>query len=110
MLQVWLTAAGLPGWQCPVKSVLGVQCPGCGLSSAMVLFIRGEWRAAMSTHAFAPLFLIGFVLMMIAGALPDRLHKAWVSRIDALERATGFTTFILTGIVVYWVLRLFGLL
>ena len=109
-LQVWLTAAGLPGWQCPVKSALGIPCPGCGLSTAMVLFICGEWQAAMFTHAFAPAFLLGFVLMMIAGVLPDRLHKAWVRRIDALECATGFTAFMLIGIVVYWILRLFGLL
>ena len=57
-LQVWLTAMGFPGWQCPIKSSLGVSCPGCGLSSGIVLLIQGQWQTAVSVHAFAPVFLI----------------------------------------------------
>jgi hypothetical protein len=109
-LQVFLTALGLWGWQCPIKSALGIPCPGCGLSSAMVLLIHKEWQTAMSMHAFAPVFLAGFVLMLVVGAMPARLHQYSVRRIAALERYTGFTPLLLIGIIVYWILRSVGLL
>lgn len=110
MLQVGFVAAGLDGWQCPVKATLGVPCPGCGLSTAMVLLIQGEWRAALSWHAFAPIFLLGFILMTVVAVLPDRLHREAVRWIAVLEDRTGIVTCVLLGLVVYWVLRLPGLL
>jgi hypothetical protein len=109
-LQVWLAALGLPGWQCPIKSSLGIQCPGCGLSTAMALLIQGEWRAALSAHAFAPIFLVGFIMIAVIGILPERLHRESVRRIAMLERITGCTSIILISIIVYWLLRFPGLL
>ena len=109
-LQVGLTASGLHGWRCPVKTTLGVPCPGCGLSTAMVSLLQGEWRAALSTHAFAPVFLLGFILMAVIAVLPRRLNRGAVRRIAALERRTGIVTFVLLGLVVYWGVRLLGLL
>jgi len=108
-LQIGLVAAGLDGWQCPIKATLGVPCPGCGLGTAMLLLLRGEWRAAISTHAFAPSFLLGFALMGAVSALPGRLHREAVCRIAALERRTGIVTFVLLGLVVYWGARLLWL-
>jgi hypothetical protein len=109
-LQVFLTASGLWGWQCPIKLALGMPCPGCGLSSAMVLLIQREWQMAMLTHAFAPVFLVGFILMLVVGAMPDRLHRHSVRRIAALERHTGFMPLLLISIIVYWILRSVSLL
>lgn len=109
-LQVWLTAMRIPGWQCPIKTSLGVQCPGCGLSTAMVLLIQGQWRAAVCVHAFAPFFFVGFALMMIIGILPERPHLESVRLIAMLERSTAFTPILLISIIVYWLLRFPGLL
>jgi hypothetical protein len=64
----------------------------------------------MLTHAFAPVFLVGFVLMLVVGVMPDRLHQHSVRRIAALERYTGFMPLLLIGIIVYWILRSVGLL
>ena len=104
-MQVCLTAMGFPAWQCPLKSSLGIPCPGCGLSSATVLLIQGHWRAAVSVHAFAPIFLIGFFLMMATAMLPERLHRNAIRWIAWLERRTGIIPFLLIGIIGYWVLR-----
>jgi hypothetical protein len=109
VLQTGLVAAGLGGWQCPVKAALGIPCPGCGLSAAMVLLLGGEWRAALAAHAFAPIFLLGFVLMTVVAVLPGRLHRATVDWIDGVERRTGVVTFVLLGLVVYWGVRLLRL-
>ncbi len=106
VIHVWLTALGLPGWRCPIKALLGIPCPGCGLSRAMALLIRGEWQSAMLTHAFAPVFLAGFVLMAVVSLIPDHIHRAVVSRIAVLERVTGFVGFVLIGMIIYWLIRL----
>ena len=37
---VALTAMGITTWQCPLRSALGMPCPGCGLTRAMVLFLN----------------------------------------------------------------------
>ena len=107
-LQVGLVAVGLDGWRCPVRAAFGVPCPGCGLSTAMVLLLRGEWRTALSAHLFAPLFLIGCVLMLFVATLPGRLHRQAVPCVAAVERRTGIVTFALVALVVYWVIRLLG--
>jgi hypothetical protein len=109
VLQGGLVALGVDGWRCPIKAVLGVPCPGCGLSAAMILLLQGEWRAALSSHAFAPVFLFGFVLMTVVSLLPGRLHQGVVRWIAALECRTGVVMFALLGLVVYWGFRLFGL-
>jgi len=105
-LQVGLVATGLPGWPCPIKAALGVPCPGCGLSAAVVLLLRGRWSYALRVHAFAPVFLLGIMLMMMVSLLPADLHRRAVARIAALERRTGIVAFLLLGLVAYWVLRL----
>jgi len=105
-LQIGLVAVGLDGWQCPVKATLGVPCPGCGLSTAMVLLLQGEWRAALATHVFAPIFLLGLILMAVVSVLPGRLHRGAVRWIATLERRTGMVTFVLLALVVYWGVRL----
>ncbi len=106
-LQVGLVAIGLPGWPCPVKSFLGIPCPGCGLSTAVVYLLQGKWENALRSHAFAPLFLFGFVLAAAITALPGNTHRQAVSEIARLERRTGIVAFLLLGLVAYWVLRLF---
>ncbi len=106
-VQVGLVMLGLPGWPCPVKAFLGIPCPGCGLSSALVYLLQGQWANALHNHAFAPFFLIGFVLAAVVSALPGDAHRQAVGEVARLERRTGMVAFLLLGLVAYWVLRLF---
>ncbi len=105
-LQTVLISAGLRGWQCPIHSTLGIPCPGCGLSTAMALLIKGDWQGAIHTHAFAPVFLFAFVLMGIVSILPENLHRKAVLQIATIEKHTAFAAYILFGIIIYWVFRL----
>jgi hypothetical protein len=104
-VQVSLAISGLPGWQCPIRSTLGVRCPGCGMTTAIAMLFNGEWRIALQTHAFAPLLLIVWPFMLAAAALPSHLldqisiHVAW------LEQKTGITAIVLLSMVIYWLLR-----
>jgi hypothetical protein len=110
LAQVVLTAAGITAWQCPVRSTLGVTCPGCGLTRAMVLLIQGHWRAALDLHAFAPIFLgIGSVLT-IGSVLPARLRQMAAYQIARFERHTGIVALLGLSIMLYWILRIFNLI
>jgi hypothetical protein len=105
-LQVGLVATGLPAWPCPVKTFLGIPCPGCGLSTAVVYLLHGKWENGLRSHAFAPFFLFGFVLAAAISALPGDTRRQAVSGVARFEQRTGIVAFLLLGLVAYWVLRL----
>jgi hypothetical protein len=46
--------------------VFGIPCPGCGLTTAIAELLRGDWRGSLSIHAFAPIFVVAFVIMLAA--------------------------------------------
>jgi hypothetical protein len=108
LLQLGLVSGALVGWQCPVQTTLGIPCPGCGLSKAIIALVRGEWRAALFEHAFAPVFLLGYILMMAVVALPGRQYRLVVRWVAVIERRTGLVLCVLLGLVVYWLVRLVG--
>ena len=109
IVQVALTAAGTIAWQCPLKSTLGVVGPGCGLTRAMVLFAQGHWQAAIDLHAFAPIFFIIGIFLVIGSGLPAGPQQKIAYRIAAFERRTGIVALLILGILAYWILRIINL-
>jgi len=105
--QLALTLTGFGGWQCPIRSTFGVTCPGCGLTRAIALLLKGSWQMAVQTHPFAPLLLIIMILMLAAITLPAAYLNKTSERVARLERKTGITAIILLSMVIYWLLRLF---
>ncbi|MBE6376788.1 MAG: DUF2752 domain-containing protein [Lentisphaerae bacterium] len=53
---------------CPVKAVTGLPCPGCGLTTAGMALLRGDWQAAYQANAmifaFPPVAAI-FIISLI---------------------------------------------
>lgn len=43
-------SALLFGWNCPIKYLTGVPCPGCGLSRALAALLRLDFRTALRFH------------------------------------------------------------
>jgi hypothetical protein len=105
--QLVATMSGIQGWQCPMYSTIGIPCPGCGLSRAAVSLIRGDWRTALSTHAFAPLLVIAILFTVILSLLPRRFYRIAVQRLAVLESNSGLTVLLLIGFIGYWGLRFF---
>jgi Protein of unknown function (DUF2752) len=105
-LHLGLVAFGLPGWPCPLLHGLGIPCPGCGLSRAALELLRGQWRASLAHHAFAPVLVAAGVVMVVASLLPERLRLPLVDGIERLERRSGLTALVLVGLVLYWIVRL----
>ncbi len=45
---------------CPMHLVLGLPCPGCGMTRAFCLATRGHWAEAYSFHPLYPLIFLYF--------------------------------------------------
>jgi hypothetical protein len=109
VLQLGLHLLGLPGWICPFKAATGLPCPGCGLTAAMDELLHGKVLDSLQTHAFAPIFLVGFILILAAVLMPESGRKRFSAAVARLERRTGMTAWILSALLLYWTVRLFGI-
>jgi len=105
-LQVALVSLRLPGWQCPFFHFTGVPCPGCGLSRATMLLLKGDLAGAIRFHAFAPILLLGIVALILSVLLPKSIIQPAIARAERIERQTGITVLILAGLILYWLARL----
>jgi hypothetical protein len=105
-LQSGLVALGLPAWSCPMLNVLGIPCPGCGLTRATLLMLHGDWHTALTLHAFAPLLLLGIIVVGSAALLPEGPRRRLIDRVEVLEQRTGLATILFIALVVYWAFRL----
>jgi hypothetical protein len=105
LLQLVVTTFGTQGWQCPVYTTVDIPCPGCGLSTATISLIRGNWQSALSIHAFAPLLVLAIASMAILSFLPRRFYRLAINRLAALESKNGLTGLLLSGFIGYWGLR-----
>lgn len=103
---VALTATGIKVWQCPVSSTLGVIGPGCGLTRAMVLLIQGHWQASFHMHAFAPIFLIGVMLLTIISIAPKKFRQKAIRWTTEFEKRTGVVAVLMMAMLTYWIFRI----
>jgi hypothetical protein len=105
-LHIGLLSLGLPSWDCPLFKLTGIPCPGCGLSRACLLLLRGEVRASIQFHAFAPIFLVLISVLIIGTVLPKSVAAPLIHKAETLERQSGLTIIILGGLILYWLARL----
>jgi hypothetical protein len=105
-LNILLVILHLPGWPCPIKTTLGIPCPGCGLSAAMASLLEGHWQASLSEHAFAPLLLFSLFILVAVNMLPETARRQAIQRIGSWETTTGFGFWGLAALLIYWGLRL----
>lgn len=90
----WLETHQLP---CLVRQYIGIECPGCGFQTAILLLLRGEWKAAFFTYpALYPLMLfIALGLLRTCGV--KKIYPVWL-------KITGFTC--LATILISYLLKL----
>jgi hypothetical protein len=104
--QVVAVATGAGGWPCLMKSALGIPCPGCGLTRASVALLRGDFAAAFSLHAFAPVLLLGLAAFAVAGFLPRARREAFAGAVARFERRTRAAYVLAAALLLYWSVRL----
>ena len=110
VVQLLLEHVGLAGWQCPVYSTSGLICPGCGLTTAGLLLLKGSWRPAFEIHAFALPLLSGILVMGTIGILPTRYRVKAVRKVAAVEKRTGIVVILLFAMILYWLMRILNFL
>jgi hypothetical protein len=106
LLQGGLVLFGLSGWPCPFLHATGIPCPGCGLTRATVFLLQGKWWQSITFHAFAPLLVLGFVIIACIAVAPATPRTQIIRRFESFERKTGITGILLIGLIVYWLVRL----
>ena len=105
-LHVILSSLNLPAWECPFFRLTGVPCPGCGLTRACTALLRGEVQTAFKFHAFAPVFILLIAMLLASTMLPRTWTESFINKTEILERRTGLTIIILSGLILYWLARL----
>jgi hypothetical protein len=101
-----LSELGVGGWPCPIRHVLNVPCPGCGLTRATNLLLHGQWQKSLETHAFAPLVIVAAVLLLLSVMLPGETRQRVLLRLERIERRTGFAVLSVLALVGYWLARM----
>jgi hypothetical protein len=106
IVQVTCTALGVPAWRCPFREWLGAQCPGCGLSRAVVALFRGDWWGSVAFHPLAIPLLLGAVLVCTSSVLPERLRRGLEGRVRAVEERTAVAVLVLAAVMGFGAARM----
>ncbi len=98
---------------CPMATVLGIPCPGCGLTRATLALLRGDVRGALALHplvfVLAPVFAAAVgsaALSYVRGPQPGKKPNPWF----ASRQATWLATLLLVATLGVWGVRFLGYL
>ncbi len=107
VLATWTALSGTPPGDvqllpCPLQTLSGLRCPGCGITRACLALARGEFAAAWSYHPFAYL-LVPLALTM--GLAPGKTRRAWRRVPETLRRMLVGAA--LAACLILWLARTF---
>jgi lysylphosphatidylglycerol synthetase-like protein (DUF2156 family) len=105
-LHFLLVSFNLPSLSCPVRHGLGIPCPGCGITRAIIALVKGDWYGAMEIHAFAPFTLLTMTFIAAGAILPKRQQVQLSYLIAHAEKRTGISLILTLLFVTYWLIRL----
>jgi Protein of unknown function (DUF2752) len=100
-----ITAHGWPGIACPLRTLTGVPCPFCGLTTATVALTHGDWTTAASTSPLA--YLVAALVVGTTPLLAARLAgvtgppRPWSARARRRTR-----TVVLVIVAMSWLFQL----
>ena len=64
---------------CLFTALFGIQCPGCGMKTAILQLLGLDWRAAVATNPLAPGALIALIWVSV-GQIKIYVSKGGVKR------------------------------
>lgn len=88
---------------CLVRGILGIPCPGCGITTSVMHVSHGDWHAATTANFAGVVLVVGMVLQVVIHGLALRA-PAFDRRSWAISGWLNFLT--LSSIAVSWCLRL----
>lgn len=88
----WLETHQIP---CLVKHYLGIECPGCGFQTALLLLLKGEWKASFSVYPalFPLLIFLGLGFMRLCGV--KKICGSWLKIAGFICLATILISYLL---------------
>jgi hypothetical protein len=86
-----------PGVPCPMRTITGVPCPACGMTTAVKAAVRGHMGASLAANPFGVVAIACAVLLLL------RPHWHTIRLPISIVIAAGLTSWI-------WELRRFGFL
>jgi hypothetical protein len=90
---------------CPIRALLGIPCPGCGLTRALLLCFHGDFAASLDLHPLAPALLAQTIILFAAysflraksmEAAPLKSIMGWLPELNCF------------ALVAVWIYRLSG--
>ena len=102
-----LSLFGISVMPCPVRTLTGLQCPGCGLTSGCRALVQGDWQAALQHHWFAPIFALFWILVAIGLFLPEPFREKYLNYAKASERHTYWPILLGVSLIIYALTRNF---
>ncbi|MEO8876214.1 MAG: DUF2752 domain-containing protein [Polyangiaceae bacterium] len=92
---------------CPLRLLLRIPCPSCGLTRATRLALGGHFAAATALH---PLWSVVLPFLAVVGLMQLRHHLAHGTfmRFDAQPWIGRIGTALVALLVLVWVARFFG--
>jgi hypothetical protein len=76
------------------------------MTRATLFLVRGEWKAALTLHAFAPVLLIAFGVIAFCAIAPRNHSERVAARVEVIESHTGIAILLLSGLILYWLARM----
>jgi len=73
-------------------------------------FLHGDFVSSLQTHAFAPVLLLAFGVMLSALSLTEKYRRPLISTVRHMETRNGLTSYLLSALMLYWCIRLMGIL
>jgi hypothetical protein len=106
-----LAHTGWPGLPCPLRTLTGVPCPFCGMTTATVAISHGRWGSAAAASP-----LVYPVAALVAGTIPVLLARSagWAPGPrpwpEAVRRRTRWAVAVLIALSWLFQLHRFGFL
>ena len=88
--------------ECLFQSLLGLPCPGCGITTSLLALARGEWQLAMNANPAGP----AIVALLIAQMFPALRQFVKPSHNVGSQFIGAFDVFAIVMLCMVWGTRL----
>ena len=86
---------------CPIHSLTGIPCPGCGMTRACIALASGDFGNALHYNPFS----LGLILFALGFALfPQRIRRQWQRLSPAFRASTAWS--LLALVIGFWAYKL----